>query len=179
MPGVRAVYLDYAYSPTLYASTGLIGAPAAWEAAGGRAHAGEGVRVASMDGGLHKDAPMFSGEGYAYPPGYPRGLASNINGKIIASRVYFRPWDPPVAEDANPWPGPGATSHGVHTASIAAGGVVTATYLGSTYPNMSGVAPRAYLMSYRMFYQSVSGDGLHTPRGWPRWRHHRRRRECS
>lgn len=159
MPGVRAVYLDYAYSPTLYASTGLIGAPAAWEAAGGRAHAGEGVRVASMDGGLHKDAPMFSGQGYAYPPGYPRGLAANTNGKIIASRVYFRPWDPPVAEDANPWPGPGATSHGVHTASIAAGGVVTATYLGSTYPNMSGVAPRAYLMSYRMFYQSVSGDG--------------------
>ncbi len=65
-----------------------------------------GVRVASMDGGLHKDAPMFSGEGYAYPPGYPRGLAANTNGKIIASRVYFAPGTPRWRRTPTPGPAP-------------------------------------------------------------------------
>ena len=71
--------------------------------------------------------PMMDGTGYAYPTGYgPNGLGltSNNNGKIIASRVYFRDFDPPTAGDRNPWPGANSTSHGVHTSSTAAGGIV-------------------------------------------------------
>ena len=157
LPGVRAVYLDYAYTPTLYSSTEVIGAPAVWEALGGQEAAGAGIKIASMDGGLHKDA-MFDGTGYQYPSGYPTGLTENTTGKIIASRVYFRSWDPPSEGDDNPWPGELGTPHGTHTGSIAAGDVVTATYLGLEFPNMSGVAPKAYLMSYRVFYHSVTGD---------------------
>ena len=92
LPGVKNVYLDYAHEPDLYTSTGLINAPEVWESAavGGRANAGAGIKVASMDGGVHKDAPMFSGEGFSYPPDFPPtglGLTDNNNGKIIASRA--------------------------------------------------------------------------------------------
>ena len=124
LSGVKAVYRDYKYHTDLYTSTHLINAPMAWDMLGGQAMAGKGVKVASMDGGLHKDAPMFDGTGWSYPPGYPAkglGLTSNNNGKIIASRAYFRWWDPPAPGDENPWPGVNGTSHGTHTGSTAAG----------------------------------------------------------
>ena len=158
--GVKAVHLDYAYQPHLYASLPLINAPALWEDVGGRENAGRGVKVASVDGGVHKDAPMFSGEGFIYPPNWPvngYGNQANNNGKIITSRVYFRPWDPPVPGDDNPWPGEFGTSHGVHTTGIMAGNTVTAEFLGVT-ETISGVAPAAWVMSYRVFYESVTGD---------------------
>jgi minor extracellular serine protease Vpr len=163
MPGVKGVYPDYAHELDMYASLPLINAQAAWSnsAIGGQANAGRGVKVASMDGGIHKDAPMFSGVGYSYPAGYPAGglgLTANNNGKIIASRVYFRPWDPPSAGDENPWPGTQGTPHGNHTSSIAAGNPVVAGYLGITQ-TLSGVAPAAWVMSYRVFYNSVTNNG--------------------
>lgn len=164
LPGVKHVYLDYAHTADLYSSNELINSPALWNhpTVSGRSNAGEGIKFASVDGGVHKDAPMFSGAGYSYPPGYPAnglGLTENNNGKIIVSRAYFRDWDPPIPGDDNPWPGIAGTSHGVHTSGIAAGNVVTATYQGLVLPNMSGVAPRAWVMSYRVFYESMTGDG--------------------
>ncbi len=170
LPGVKSVYRDYVYHTDLYTSTHLINAPVAWDMLGGQAMAGSGVKVASMDGGVHKDAAMFDGTGWSYPAGYPNsglGLTSNNNGKIIASRAYFRWWDPPAVGDENPWPGQNGTSHGIHTASTAAGSVVTdAVYAGSPLPPMSGVAPGAWVMSYRVFYASVQGDGsFHTAEG--------------
>ncbi|MBX3053933.1 MAG: S8 family serine peptidase [Caldilineaceae bacterium] len=170
LPGVKTVYRDYKYYPQLYTSTHLINAPVAWGMLGGQAMAGKGIKVASVDGGIHKDAPMFDGTGWSYPAGYPAnglGLTSNNNGKIIASRAYFRWWDPPAAGDENPWPGVNGTSHGVHTSSTAAGNVITdGEYVGSTLPPFSGVAPGAWLMSYRVFYSSVLNDGsFHTAEG--------------
>ena len=164
LPGVKAVHRDYAHEPTLYASLPLIEAESAWNnaAIGGIANAGDGIKFASMDGGIHKDAPMFDGTGYSYPAGYPAGglgLTANNNGKIIASRAYFRDWDPPADGDDNPWPGENGTPHGVHTSSTATGNVVTATYAGANVGQISGVAPAAWAMSYRVFYYSVTGDG--------------------
>ena len=159
LPNVKRVYRDRAHYPALYASLPLINAPTLWSSAaiGGQANAGKGIKVASVDGGVHHAAAMFNGDGYTYPPGYPKGDTANTNGKIIVSRAYFRPWDPPAAGDENTWPGPDGTSHGVHTASTAAGNPVTANYLGVEAP-ISGVAPAAYVMSYRVFYASVGGD---------------------
>ena len=117
LPGVKNVYRDYAYYPQLYTSTHLINADVVWPSLGGRADAGRGVKIASVDGGIHKDAPMFSGEGFSYPPGYPEGglgLSANNNGKIIASRVLFRSWDPPADGDQNP----GRVKMARHTACI-------------------------------------------------------------
>lgn len=170
LPNVRAVYRDYKYYPQLYTSTNLINAPQAWAKLGGQDMAGKGVRVASMDGGVHKDNKMFSGTGFNYPSDYPSGglgLTANNNGKIIVSRAYFRPWDPPAAGDQNPWPGVNGTSHGVHTAGIAIGNKITdGTYAGTNLPEFSGVAPGAWVGSYRVFYASVQGDGsFHTAEG--------------
>ncbi|MGD2159291.1 MAG: S8 family serine peptidase, partial [Anaerolineales bacterium] len=163
LPGVKAVYFDYAHEPELYASVPLINAEAAWNdpTIGGMENAGAGIKVASMDGGVHHDAPMFDGTGYDYPLGYPPnglGLTENNNGKIIASRVYFRTWDPPSPGDENPWPGTQGTPHGNHTSSIAAGNEVVADYLGIT-ETISGVAPNAWVMSYRVFYNSITNEG--------------------
>ena len=161
LPGVRNVYLDEPYYTQLYTSTALINAPLLWNEVGGQANAGAGIKVASVDGGVHHVAAMMAGTGYSYPPGYgPNGLGltANNNGKIIVSRAYFRPWDPPAVGDENPWPGENGTSHGMHTASTAAGGVVTTTYGGLNVGQMSGVAPKAYVMSYRVFYASVTGN---------------------
>lgn len=167
LPGVRAVFAERAYVPAMYASVPLIHAPAAWghPAVGGQGRAGAGIRVASMDGGVHKDSPMFSGLGFDFPPGFPKGLAANTNGKIIASRAYFRPFDPPAPGDEKPWPGVNGTSHGVHTASTAVGNPVTGSYWGTPI-ELSGVAPAAHVMSYRVFYASVQNDAtFHNPEG--------------
>ncbi len=160
LPGVKAVYYDYARQPDLYASLPLVNAAAAWNdpAIGGKANAGAGVKFASMDGGAHHSAPMFDGTGYTYPSGFPLGDPLNNNGKIIVSKAYFRSWDGPAAGDENTWPGENGTSHGVHTASTVAGNEVVADYLGIT-ETLSGVAPKAYVMSYRVFYASLAGDG--------------------
>jgi subtilisin family serine protease len=161
LPGVKNVYYDTPHYTQLYTSTTLINAPALWNAVGGRANGGAGIKVASMDGGVHHLAPMMNGAGYSYPPGYgPNGLGltANNNGKIIASRAYFRDWDPPAPGDENPWPGVAGTSHGMHTSSTAAGEIVTATYNGLNVGTISGVAPKAYVMSYRVFYESVNGN---------------------
>jgi hypothetical protein len=58
LPGVKAVHRDYARYPQLYTSTHLINAPAVWSMLGGQADAGRGIKLASMDGGVHKDAPI-------------------------------------------------------------------------------------------------------------------------
>ena len=170
LPGVKAVYPDMPHTQDLYTSTLLINAPAVWDVLGGRANAGAGIRFASIDGGVHHLSPMFSGAGYAYPNGFGpngKGLTNNNNGKIITSRAYFRSWDPPQTAnpglsgcgDACAWPGPEGTSHGVHTASTAAGNIVTdVVYSGLPIGTISGVAPRAYVMSYKVFYGSVNGD---------------------
>jgi hypothetical protein len=158
IPGVKAVYLDEKHYPDLYASLDLIGAPAAWDLVGGRAEAGSGVKFATMDQGVHHAAPMFDGTGWDYPPGYPLGDTLNTNGKIIVSRLYVRASDPPIPTDATSWPGAGGGSHGVHTASTAAGNVVDdAMYAGANVGTLSGVAPGAYVMNYRVFYTSMSG----------------------
>ncbi|MFN8423100.1 MAG: S8 family serine peptidase [Anaerolineae bacterium] len=162
MPGVKQVGRDWSHQPTMYDSVKVINAAGAWDdpAVGGIAHAGEGVRAASMDGGIHKDAPMFSGAGYTMPIGYPIGFVENTNGKIIASRAYFRSWDPPAPGDDTSWPGAYGTPHGVHTSGTMGGNLVDALFPGADVPvKLSGVAPRAYLMSYRVFYQSVNGIG--------------------
>lgn len=161
LPNVKRVSRDWAHTPNLYKSIPLINAPAAWNnpAIGGENNAGKGIKVASVDGGVHKDAPMFNGAGYTYPPGYPKGDPRGTNGKIIVAKAYFRTWDPPAPGDENVWPGVAGTSHGTHTASTAAGEKVQAYYLGAGPLTLSGVAPKAYVMSYRVFYESITGDG--------------------
>jgi subtilisin family serine protease len=60
-----------------------------------------------------------------------------------------------VVGDAESWPGASGNSHGVHTASTAVGRRV----LNPFGLEVSGVAPAAYVMSYKVFYRAQSGQG--------------------
>ena len=170
LPGVKAVYPDKAYYPNLYSSRNLINVQDLWNnpAIHSAANAGRGIKIAIMDAGIHHQAPMFSGTGFNFPPDIPApglGDPRNNNGKIIVSRAYFRPDDPPLEGDENVWPGEHGDSHGVHVAGIAAGNPVTADYLGFQ-TKISGVAPAAWLMSYRVLYPHQSGsEGVSTTEG--------------
>ncbi len=161
LPNVRNVYLDFEVFPQLYAGPALTNLDSLWsQPTFERSQSGQGIRIASIDAGLHKEAPMFSGTNFRYPSGYPAdglGLTKANNGKIIVSRTYFRATSPPVTSDHFAWPGSGS-SHGVHTAAIAAGNIVTsASFRGTPLPTLSGVAPGAWLGNYRVFYRSRSG----------------------
>ena len=158
LPGVKAVHADLQHFPDLHSSLDLVDAPSAWALVGGRAEAGRGIKVASMDEGVHHAAPMFDGSGWNYPPGYPLGDTANTNGKIIVSRLYVRADDPPAIDDSNSWPGSGGGSHGVHTASTAVGNIIDdAEFAGANVGTLSGVAPAAWVMNYRVFYSSITG----------------------
>ena len=172
MKGVRAVTPDIPYRPMMYATPAQIGAPDLWAQVGGQANAGAGVKVAVIDSGVFvtKDAagnytgnPCFNDAGYTAPPGYPKGDTRFTNNKVIAARAYFRPSDPPAAGNDTPVQGPGGSPHGTHTAGTVGCNAGTPA-VGSV--TISGIAPRAYLMNYRIFYPSNSPDGFENGNGW-------------
>jgi subtilisin family serine protease len=171
MKGVRAVTPDVPYRMSMYATPAQINAPAMWAAVGGQSNAGRGVKVAVIDSGIYvtKDAagnyagnPCFSDEGYTMPRGYPKGDTRFTNKKVIVARAYFRPSDPPAAGNETPIQGPGGSPHGTHTAGTVA---CNAGTVGNGLA-LTGIAPRAYLMNYRIFYPSNSPDGFENGNGW-------------
>eukprot|EP00727_Mastigamoeba_balamuthi_P000565 m51a1_g10505 hypothetical protein (1148) ;mRNA; r:152225-157758 len=118
LPGVVNAWPDAQHRQTLFASGPLVGLPAAWGELLPR-RAGEGVKVAVVDGGTSKDVPMMSGAGFAWPHDIPapgRGETDNCNAKLVVSRFYADPDDPPAADSAHSWPGPRDSSHGVQAA---------------------------------------------------------------
>lgn len=157
LPGVEAVFEELAYEPTLYETLDALGAPALWAQVGGPAQAGEGVRIALIDSGIASDHPMFDPAGLTYPAGFPKGDPAATTPKVIAARAFFRPGDPPLPGDETPLPGLNGSGHGTHLAGIAAGVPVSATWPGGV-GEISGLAPRAHLMNYRVFYPAVSGS---------------------
>ena len=164
LPGVKAVYPDRALQPALFASRDFIGTQKLWAHPSIKAitDAGRGVKIAILDSGIHHFSPMFSGEGFSYPPEIPApglGDTRNNNGKIIASRAYFRGDDPPAPGEESAWPGPHGDLHGGHVAGIAAGNPVSTNYYGIEL-ELSGVAPAAWLMSYRLNYLDQKGKTI-------------------
>ncbi|HEU6445809.1 MAG TPA: S8 family serine peptidase [Gaiellaceae bacterium] len=172
MKGVRAVVPDMPYRPLMYATPAQIGATEFWNQVGGQANAGRGVKVAIIDSGVYvtKDAagnyagnPCFDDTGYTMPRGYPKGDTRFTNKKVIAARAYFRPSDPPAAGNDTPIQGPGASPHGTHVGGTVACNANTSA-VGSL--TISGVAPAAWLMNYRIFYPSTSSDPFQNGNGF-------------
>ena len=171
LPGVTAVTIEQEYKLDMDASLPLIGAGTGtvggadwvdsglWAALGGHENAGMGLKIADIDSGITYNNPCFDPAGFAYPAGFPKygdGYEAFVNPKIIAARAYFRPQDPPkyeaTPEDAM------QSGHGSHTAGTMVCNYGTTT--GDSFLNyaISGVAPKAQLMVYRVFYNSVSGS---------------------
>jgi subtilisin family serine protease len=158
LPGVRAVTPDIPFQLDMFATPAQIGAPAVWEQLGGTEKAGRGVKVAIIDSGIYTPNPCFDDTGYSTPRGFPKGDTRFTNNKVIAARAYFRPDDPPTAGNDTPLPGPDSSPHGTHVAGTVACNAGTVATVQSVDVTLSGVAPRAYLMNYRVFYPSSSPE---------------------
>ncbi len=158
LPGVAEVYREGYYELHTASALTNINAETLWNspAIGGVGNAGTGVKIAVLDQGIAIDNPYFNPAGFSYPPGFPKGDVAHTTPKVIAARAYFRPDVPPLPGHETPQPGPEDSSHGTHVAGIAAGvASTTATAFGVT-ETISGVAPRAYLMNYKVFYANDS-----------------------
>ena len=172
MKGVRAVVPDVPYRPSMYATPAQIGATEFWNQVGGQANAGRGIKVAIIDSGVYVTKnpdgtyagnPCFNDAGYTMPRGYPKGDTRFTNNKVIVARAYFRPSDPPAAGNETPIQGPGGSPHGTHVGGTVACNANTPAIGPLT---ISGIAPAAWLMNYRIFYPSNSPDPFENGNGW-------------
>lgn len=129
----------------------LISAFEAWEAVGGSATAGEGVKVAVVDSGIDATHPCFAGDDYDAPAGFPKGQVKYTNDKVIVARVFNNKLNQ-SGFDAK-----AVDSHGTHVAgTIACNFETPATVSGVDIPyDISGVAPRAFLGNYNVFPGNV------------------------
>ena len=162
VPGVRRVWPAVTYvaqaDDTDRVPT-VVGAPAIWSGLdGGVAASGDGMRIGIIDDGIDITRPSFSGAAYHFPPGFPKGIHSGTNGKIIVARAFAPPGGSARMHTAFDSDG---SEHGTHVAGIAAGlSGITGTSLGVTISNLSGVAPHAYLGSYRVLTTPTPSFGL-------------------
>ncbi len=167
LPEVEAVYPDELLQLNTDNSPQFIGAPAVWSQLGGQESSGEGVIVGVLDTGIWPEHPSFSdpdpsGKAYAPPPGGPRACEFNVgshpgpaftcNNKLIGAYAFLSTYQAAIgllpdeftsARDDN--------GHGTHTSSTAAGNAnVAASIFGVPRGTVSGIAPRAHVIMYRV-----------------------------
>ena len=148
LPAVTKIYPSVRYELDTNRSPAVIGADTMWATTGDR---GDGVKIGIVDDGIDQSNPFFNPAGFSYPAGFPRGATAYTTPKVIVARAY-------------PGPGSGAQGklpldrrssfHGTHVAGIAAGDAGTNVGPGLDHPavaGLSGIAPRAWLGSYRVF----------------------------
>lgn len=158
LPGVANASPERVYEPAMYASLPQMNTAALWNApaVGGQAEAGVGIKIAVIDTGINVNHPFFNPDDYRYPPGYPKGNTRHTTPKVIAARSYVRPDLLPLVGSETPQPGPHDSSHGTHIGGIVAGVPNTPATFNGVEQTISGVAPRAYLMNYKVFYANDS-----------------------
>ncbi len=164
-PGVAAVEPDGYHELQTDAGPGFIGADQVWNQSGNR---GAGVVIGIIDSGINATHPSFAAsaaDGYLHqnPRGQRYGLcnglaATRCNDKLIG--IYDFTTEGSVD-------GSDIDGHGTHVASIAAGNPISNTVSGPTISvpiTLSGVAPRANIISYKACVKSaVSGSPTTCP----------------
>ncbi len=159
LPNVARITPQRIYTEQMDYSLEIIQAAALWSQQGGRANAGAGLKVAIIDSGIDAAHPLFAGTGWSYPTegtwpkGYCADVAGFCNGKIIAAHWYSPTIDIHPTELFTPQD---VRGHGTHVGGTAAGNIVTATY-GTATPQISGVAPGAWIMSYKGLFLNPAG----------------------
>lgn len=151
-PQVRTAQYEGLYYPIGGAADpdlALINAVDAWNANGGPANAGAGVKVAIVDTGIDVTHPCFSDAGYAQQA--QLGDHSLTNNKVIAAKVFNN------KTPSRQFTAAAIQSHGTHVAGTVGCNYLTpATVNGVAIPyDMSGVAPRALLGNYNIFPGNV------------------------
>lgn len=151
-PGVRGVRLDWRAKLLTDVGPQWIGAPSLWNGSvsGVTATRGEGVVVGVIDSGINPDHPAFAAKGgdgvtINNSRGKLYGLCVNngkCNSKLIGMYDFTQEGTAGVDSDG----------HGSHVAGIAAGDIESSVLTGNTLSlprNVSGVAPRANVISYK------------------------------
>ena len=158
LPGVKRVWLGASYRAQTDRVPAAVGATQLWGGLLGSTPAlGDGVRIGIIDDGIDISRPAFSGAGYAYPPGFPKGIPGATNGKVIVARAFPPPGAGARARTAFD---PTESDHGTHVAGIAAGASGLVAHIGADTYTLSGVAPRAFLGNYRVLTVPTPGVGL-------------------
>lgn len=172
--GVKAILPDELLKLDTDRSPAFIGATDLWEELGGQANAGEGVIVGVLDTGIWPEHPSLSdvnpfGGPYPAPPpprsgtricqfsgGTNPGPAFTCNNKLIGAARFMSTYDQVVGLV----PGEYTTArdddgHGTHTSTTAAGnGRVQASIFGVDRGQVSGIAPRAHVIMYKVCGES-------------------------
>ena len=145
IPGVLRVHPVRRFKLALDHALPLHHVPEAWQQVG-LGNAGAGMKIAMIDTGIDVQHPGFQDPSLTIPAGFPLVNASSdlayTNHKVIVARSYANLFDTPD-------PDPSArdrVGHGTAT-SMAAAGVANTGPLAA----ISGVAPKAWLGSYKVF----------------------------
>lgn len=161
LPGVKQVFEHELYYAAMDSSNTLINSPEVWQKAGGQDKAGEGIKVAIIDGGIRSEHPMFASNGHTRPAGLPTddycGTVDPTfcNDKLVLARYYTPTFAVHADEQISPLDYGG---HGTHVAGTAVGNKVSTTYE-NVDVSFSGVAPGATLMVYKALFQTPGGTG--------------------
>lgn len=168
--GVVAVQSDVLRQPATDATPSFTGADQVWPSLGGSTKAGEGVIVGVIDTGIWPEHPSFADNGISAPAGGPFACEFGTSGqsddasfacndKLIGAHAftdtYLSLLDALPGEfcdnATNTCSARDADGHGTHTASTAAGSAVAdATLLGVNRGDISGMAPGAHVIAYRV-----------------------------
>jgi len=160
-PMVKSIRKDTREQLETDAGPKWIGAAEIWSGQSGfAANRGEGMVIGIIDSGINWDHPSFDdpdagGYHYVNPHGSRLGLCSDpgvsCNNKLIG--VYdFIEDDPGTDVVEENTKGKDNSGHGSHVASIAAGDTLNVTLAGGVSTDISGVAPHANIIAYRVCY---------------------------
>lgn len=168
--GVTGIYLDQEMELNTDAGPQWVGAPTVWNALGGQENAGEGIIVGILDSGVWPENPSFAdpdpnGNPYDAPAqtytcdlgsvqadGDDLGLDFDCNNKLIGAYRFMDTFEANrTMMDDEFLSARDNDGHGSHTASTVAGNSnVSADALGGTLGVISGMAPRAQIIAYKV-----------------------------
>jgi len=170
--GVKAIRSDEIQRLETDSGPTWLGADSIWDGSAGVSESGgEGIVVGIIDSGVNWDHPSFDDPGEGIPPGLgiwdhvnpygsELGLCSEpevlCNDKLVG--VYDLVTDDPatdVVEETNN--GKDNSGHGTHVSATAVGNPVSVT-LNGIPADLSGVAPNANIVSYRVCFIGDSED---------------------
>lgn len=154
IPGVRRVMPVFQMHPNLDHALGIHHVYDAWQRIGGMEVAGLGIKIGIIDSGIDQTHPGFQDPSLPIPDGFPRANQmadlAFTNNKVIVARDYARLY--PATGNSTPRD---LFGHGTAVAMTAAG-VSHITPLGM----ISGVAPKAWLGSYKNSLPGASGNSF-------------------
>ncbi len=170
LPGVGRVERMRRYSMLTNRALDLVNTRAGWaRITGGEGQAGAGVKIGILDTGIDQLHPSFQDASLSAPAGFPQCGPAEIgdcglwtNNKVIVARSYVNMLSSQFGTS------PGATrpddvtprdrvGHGTMSAMLAAGVRVV-----SSGVTLTGVAPKAYLGSYKIFGAPGVNEGTYS-----------------